>query len=121
MKKSVEMKFGYWPRDWNLNARGIQVEPLPEFSEIVDGIKASNRVAGRWLYPPLTPAYAPSLDPEGRPRTHARSYSIAPTHIMRIESEADDRELGELAIALLGLLEGLRLIPEGWCHFYRAA
>jgi hypothetical protein len=40
---------------------------------------------------------------------------------MRIKSEADGRELGELAIALLGLLEGMRLIPEGWCHFYRAA
>lgn len=117
----VEIKFGYWPRGWSLVTPNIRIKPIPQLSEVVDGVKASNQLLGRWLYPPLT--FERSSDPgsEDRPSVYARSYSINPTHVIHVEGGADAKDFGELAIALLGLLEGMRLIPEGWCHFYRTA
>jgi hypothetical protein len=117
----VLINFGYWPREWTLDASKIHVEPLPDFKGMVDAIKTSNRVVSRWFYPPLTSAYAPGLDPEDCPSIRAQSFEIRPTHMMRVENETDERGFAEVVIAVLGLLEGIRLIPEGWCHFYRTA
>ncbi len=63
-------------------------------------------VEGQWFYPPFQKTFAP--------------FQILSTHVMHIENETNGRELGELAIADIGLLEGMRLIPEEWVHFYRA-
>ena len=105
MTEGVEIKFGYWPRDWNFNALDIHVEPLSEFNEVVALVEKSKQVEGKWLYPPVQKTFSP--------------YKIPPTHVMQIESKENSRELGEIAITLVGLLEGLRLIPEEWVHFYR--
>jgi hypothetical protein len=107
MSERVEIKFGYWPRFWGFDASEIHVEPLSEFNEVVAMVENSKQVKDKWLYPPVQKTFAP--------------YKIPPTHVMQIESTEDSRELGELAITLVGLLEGLRLIPEEWVHFYRAA
>src|SRR5665647_990342 len=107
MTKSIEIKFGYWPRNWHIDSSNIQAEPLPEFEDVVAKVAASSQVEGTWLYPP----FKKNLPP----------YQIPPTHVMHIANEANGRELGELAIAVVGLLEGMRLIPEEWVHFYRAA
>jgi hypothetical protein len=106
MTKRIEIKFGYRPRDWHFDASDIHVEPLCEFNDVVAMVEASNQVDGEWFYPPFQKIFAP--------------YQIPPTHVMHIEDEANGRELGELAIAVIGLLEGMRLIPEEWVHFYRA-
>lgn len=48
-------------------------------------------------------------------------FQVSPTHCLSLPQTPGARFRGEFLIAALGILEGLRLIPEGWVHFYRAA
>lgn len=103
----MEIKFGYWPCEHNLEAGDIQVAPLPEFRDVVEAVKASSHIDGDWIYPPRNGAFVP--------------YQIPSTHVMNIANATHGREFGELSISILGLLEGMLLIPQEWKRFYRAA
>ncbi|MCK9374982.1 MAG: hypothetical protein M0P73_02415 [Syntrophobacterales bacterium] len=107
MTNIIEIKFGYWPQKLHIHSSNIQAEPLPEFEDVVSKVSGSSQVDGSWFYPDFQKTLP--------------AYQIPPTHVLHIANEANGRELGELAIAVIGLLEGMRLIPEEWVHFYRAA
>jgi hypothetical protein len=105
-----EIKFGYWPRKLDLNGRAIGIRLVNNVDEIVEVMKANGRVVRGWYYPPLTV--------EG---IYERAYALALTHSLMIADGLNGGPCGEFLIALLGMLEGIRLLPEGWVHFYRAA
>ena len=111
------IKFGFWPQSWKLNAGRIKIQPLTNFDELVGKMDRCGQVSGSWFYPPLTRAHDPKLAPEASPQIPATVYSLTATH----ELETTEKEFGEFVIALVGLLTGLRLIPEKWKHFYRTA
>ena len=116
----TEIKFGFWPRSLTLDTSTVHVEPLPDFETVVERIKRSDRAGTRWFYPPLTAVYEPGREEGDVPLIYAGAYALPPTHLVRV-SDTDGQEFGELIITLLGLLEGIRLVPEQWSHFYRAS
>lgn len=115
----AEIKFGYWPWKCELSAGVAKVRPLSDYDFTIQGISESGRIATKWLYPPLTRAYDPKLPPDKQPDIYGSVYSVKATHVLTIPDAADAIKCGEFLIALLGMLEGLRLIPEKWVHFYR--
>jgi hypothetical protein len=117
----AEIKFGYWPCKRELSAGVAQVRPLSDYDGTVQGISGSGRIANKWLYPPLTRAYDPKLAPDKQPEIYESVYRIKATHVLTLPDATDATKCGEFLIALLGMLEGLRLIPEEWGHFYRMA
>lgn len=108
MPKPAQIQFGCWPRDLALTTPGIEVQPLPNLSETLDKINALKKTRGRWIRPTET------VD-------GFRPFALPATHVMHVKKGNDRERLGELAIAVLGAIEGLRLVPKGWVHFYRAA
>jgi hypothetical protein len=116
----TDIWFGFWPKQWTITAGAIHIEPLPDFQEVVKLINDDDRAAGDWFHPPLTPAYAPGTPHDERPEVYAPRYSLSPTHLLTLP-DSDGRVCGELLLAVLGMVEGLRLIPEDWGHFYRTA
>lgn len=115
-----QIKFGYWPRAMTLRAGSIVVEPLPDYQQTVESLGKEGRVANGWFYPPLRTARHPKTSTE-TPRIYESVYQLTLTHRIVVRKSARARELAEFLIAALGLIEGLRLLPEGWVHFYRAA
>jgi hypothetical protein len=116
----TELGFGFWPRKWTLNARSIQVRPVAEFDGLLAQVQRDERAGKRWFYPPLSAAYEPDLQAERRPMVPAGQYSLPATHRVQVD-DADGAAFAELLIAVLGLLDGMRLVPAGWAHFYRTA
>lgn len=117
----TKVKFGYWPRNWSIKTPAFSIEPEPEYDKIVEAVRSTGLIAGNWLYPGLTRVYDPGLKEEERPKAPTQSYSLKPTHELTISKSGDSRKYGEFIISLLGLLEGLRLIPDEWRHFYKMA
>lgn len=117
-RKNETILFGYWPRKIELCAGRAVIRPLDHYDEIVTGMKQNTRVANGWLYPPLVAAYDRNIAIEKQPRVYKRVFCTGTTHRLVIRRTATSRQLGEFLIALLGMLEGLRLVPEGWNHFY---
>lgn len=79
----------------------------------------SDRTDGLWYYPPLVPFADYQTDGSRKPLTNAVTFELPATH--SITTAADLEELAEFLILVFGFLKGLRLVPEGWRHFYRAA
>lgn len=120
-RKDETIAFGYWPRKLELHAGRMAIRPVHNYDGIVTVMKQNERVANGWLYPPLVEAYDRMIAIESRPKIYKRVFPTASTHCLVMPRSGKSRQLGEFLIALLGLLEGLRLVPEGWNHFYRAA
>jgi hypothetical protein len=120
-RKSETIAFGYWPRKVELHAVHTVIRPLETYDNIVEAMQQNERVANGWLYPPLVAAYDRALATKKQPRIYQRVFCTGSTHCLVMPRSATSRQLGEFLIALLGMLEGLRLLPVGWNHFYRAA
>jgi len=116
----TELKFGHWPKSWSITAGPIHIEPLPDYLRVVELVDGDDRAAGNWFHPPLTPVYVPGVPNEDSPLVYAPRYSLLPTHRLTLP-DSDGRTCGELLLAVLGMTEGLRLIPEDWGHFYKTA
>jgi hypothetical protein len=99
----------------------VKILPLSDYDEVIEGIKQSGRVAKNWLYPPLVRADDPQITLDKRPEIYSLPYLIKPTHFLTIPDSPDAKKRGEFLISLLGMLEGLRLIPDEWIYFYRTA
>lgn len=116
-----EIKFGFWQHKFHLGFDDVKIDPVSDHDDIIRGIKESGRVAGKWFYPPFTRAYDSKIAEEKRPLVYEGSFGIKATHTLLIPDHPEAEKRGEFLIALLGMLEGLRLIPEAWNHFYRVA
>lgn len=119
--KMEEIRFGYWPRKIELRTRRAVIRAVGNYDDIVESMEQNERVLNGWLYPPLTVEGERGTSPERRTVIYERKYRVDSTHCLSLPRTSSSRTLGEFLIALLGMLEGLRLVPEGWFHFYRAA
>jgi hypothetical protein len=115
----VELKFGFLREECQLSWSEGSIESLPTRQAMVDNLDSSGRVCGDWLYPPLVDASGIPQPGKPHPEVLAKIFELAPTHKLTIVSGPDDPEFANFLIALFGLMKGLRLVPEGWQHFYR--
>jgi hypothetical protein len=119
--KTDEIRFGYWARKLELQFGGALIRPIANFEVVVQSMKQHERVANGWLYPPLVSGRDRRNASSGETIVYQRVFGVNATHCLCLPRTLHARALGEFLIALLGMLEGLRLIPEKWVHFYRAA
>ncbi len=117
----MKLKFGFWPRRCELRVSDIFIAPLAEFDSVVEGIAASGRVADNWFYPPLVRQYTSGVGSENQPLVADSAYGLPPTHRIDLPSSDGAEQRGNFLIATAGMLDGLRLIQQGWSHFYRCA
>jgi len=100
-----------------MDAPDLQVQPLPAYSDVTSAILSHKRAYDGWIHPPLAPASLSQPSPE----IPAIAYKLPATHQLTGEAEWMDPEYAGFVIALIGMLDGLRLVPEGWSHFHKAA
>lgn len=115
----MDIRFGFLTEPVHIGWSAGQIAPSPDHQSIVDAMSGHDRVYDGWCYPPLAPVPRvsnESAQPPGMPL----SFTVPATHVLRLESEHASRPFAEFVIALLGMLKGQRLIPEGWQHFYKA-
>jgi hypothetical protein len=117
----MELKVGFWPRRCELHVGDAFIDPLPEFDAVLQGITASGRVADKWFYPPLVRRYASKVAPEDQPLAPDSAYGLASTQRIDFPDADDSAQRANFLIATAGMLDGLRLIRQGWSHFYRCA
>jgi hypothetical protein len=108
-------RFGFWPRPWRIELPELQVEPLSDYVERVEAIHSSNRSFEGWIYPPLQRVL---LSGRQGPEVPTKAYGLPSTHELKVS--ANDAHLPAFVVALIGLFDGMRLVPEGWSHFYKA-
>jgi hypothetical protein len=111
-------RFGFWPRQWHIAISGLSVEPVANYAEVAEGISKHERAFDGWIHPPLERVFSSSLGPTG-PLMPTKAYGLPSTHEMSLKT--DDDALADFTIAFIGLLDGVRLVREGWNHFYKAA
>jgi len=102
---SEPMRFGYLPVAREIRGECVVVESLPDLATRVTAVQNAVTKIDRWLY-------ADSSSPLVRvPATHSLSLT---------EPGVEGRRDTEFLVFVLGLMEGLHLIPEDWAHLYRA-
>jgi hypothetical protein len=111
-------RFGFLVEPITLTWCAGHVAPLPHHNEIVKRELSSGRNDANWFYPPLSPVALIS-DNNKSPPAVLTSYSLPATHELTLNDPNADDKTAEFFIALLGLLKGLRLQKETWCHFYK--
>jgi len=115
------MKFGFFLRKNNFEyGDDIKIEPLEDFQSIVDKVMNSGMLSEGWIYPPLEPA--PLTQDEksfNQPLIYSPTFTLPETHETKIKKST--QKLQEQMISAFGFMNGLRLVPSGWCSFYRTA
>jgi hypothetical protein len=109
-------RFGFWPRPWHVAAAGLSVEPVADYADVVEAINKHERAFDGWMHPPLGRRFSSALG-LSLPWMPAKAYGLPSTHEMSLDT--DDEALADFSIALIGLLDGMRLVREGWNHFYK--
>lgn len=114
----MEVLFGAWARLSRFRVLSLEVEPLANAREILVGLKAGPGYSRGWIYPPLT--RPPFDDRPVAPRIPAKAYALPPTHKLVLGPPLGGEDLADFVIALIGFIDGVRLIRDGWTHFYKA-
>jgi hypothetical protein len=115
----IEKRFGWWPRNSKVDARATRVDLLATFDASIAAVKDDPRAYDGWYYPPLEPVRSSSGETKPTPHIPAPIYELPPTHRISGSEDWMDDDYLHFVIALLGLVDGMRLVPEGWQHFYR--
>ncbi len=115
----IGKRFGWWPRNSTIDARVARVDLLPTFDASAAVIKNDPRAYDGWYYPPLEPVRGSSGETKSRPNVPAGIYELPLTHRITGSESWVDEDYLHFVIALIGLVDGMRLLPEGWQHFYR--
>ena len=108
--------FGFWPRPWRIAVPGLSVEPVADYADVVEFINKNERAFDGWFYPPLGRRFSSALG-FSVPWMPATAFSLPSTHELSLDT--DDAALADFSIALIGLLDGMRLVREGWSQFYK--
>jgi hypothetical protein len=116
----MEKNFGWWPRSCVVDARVAFAEPLPTHAQSIAVIKNSPRSYGGWVYPPLKSVRRRTTETKPPPGVPTRSFTLPVTHRIIVADAWIDDEYLDFVIVLIGMIAGMRLIPEGWVHFYKA-
>jgi hypothetical protein len=114
--------FGFWPLPHSIQAPDWAIEPVPDFDARVSAVVQHPRHWDGWVYPPLKHALPSPSNAQGAPPlVQVDAFALPSTHILTCELESCEVATLDFLIALLGLLEGMRLTRDGWTHFNRAA
>lgn len=117
----VELNFGFWPTTWSLRFAGMTIDPLPKCDSTISEVFAHRYRLNDWIYPPLVRKSSFAEPRKRHTPIPAEVYQLPSTHRLHIppRKTRDGVVLGEFLIAFLGLIDGIRLVPDGWSHFYR--
>lgn len=115
------MKLGFLRYDEEFITDEIKITKLPNILDICSEVFYSGQLSEGWIYPPLIPA---PLNHDERknyltisPQIPSQIFTLPSTH--EIDIIGADDELLKYMINVYGFSLGMRLIPEGWSHFYR--
>lgn len=103
-------RFGWLPDAARYDTLTMSIAPETEFDPARAGMSIRDAQDG-WIYAP--PSDGNSSGPFQR-------FELPQTHVLTISGTSDD-EAQNFIITFFGWLHGLRLVPEGWGHFYRVA
>lgn len=118
----METKFGFWLNNHTITTPEWEIKPVADFQIIVTKIKEHDRYWGGWVYPPLTPVTPVPAQSRTAPLMPNKVFALPSTHVLTtLEAPLADSGLHDFLISVLGLIEGLRLIRDGWTHFHRVA
>ena len=115
----MDIKFGFLREECKVCWPDGSIEPLPSRHAMVVNLDSSGHICGDWLYPPLVDASGIPQSGMTHPKVPAKIFALAPTHKLTIASDLQDSDFSNFLISLFGFMKGLRLVPEGWQHFYR--
>ena len=103
-------RFGWLPDSASFETATIKIEPDPAFEAARSAVRPHISKDG-WFYP---------LVSGDEPSTVFNRFELPPTHVLGCAGPATE-EVENFLITFFGWLRGLRLVPEEWGHFYRAA
>lgn len=114
---TLAVDFGWLPLRHSYATTRLRVQPLPDFDDRIAEVKKTGRLdeGGGWFYPPLVEISRSGIE------VPASTFALPSTHRLEVDGADDQRGLADLAIAVIGMVQGVRLVPEGWWHLYRAA
>jgi len=92
---------------------------LPEFEKSVADVQESEYICDDWFWVPLQDR--PGNAGDSFPPVPIPWFSLPSTHVLEVTNGTVSDALNEYLVAVFGWSQGLRLIPEGWGHFYRVA
>jgi hypothetical protein len=116
----IEKNFGWWPHNSVVDARITRAEPLATYEQSIAVVKNSPRSYDGWFYPPLSPVGSRTTETKPPPEVVTRSFTLPVTHRIVGTEAWMEKEYLDFAIVLIGMVDGMRLIPEPWVHFYKA-
>jgi hypothetical protein len=116
----ITKRFGWWPRNSTIDARVTRVDLLPDFEKIKEAVQNHPCAYDGWFYPPLQRVRKSSAETKDPPQVPASIYELPSTHSITGTVAWMDDDYLHFVIALIGLIDGMRLVPEGWQHFYKA-
>lgn len=104
--------FGWLPETKTYATSEFSISQANTYGESVANVMQSSQIdSSGWFHPPIT---------EGPPARAEPAFQLPSTHVLRIDDDiAGEMRLSSFVILVLGLLKGLRLVPEAWAHFYR--
>ena len=115
----LESDFGWLPETRHYASGSLQISPLESAEHVIQSIREHPRSDGKWLHPPLIEEGLGAPPSMQRPLVYAPSFQVDPTHVIRTNIPNESRPYLHFQIQVLGLAQGLRLVPRGWTHFYR--
>ncbi len=108
------MDFGWLNEKFIYEIGSIIIRPLEDIDEAIAEVKGYEETNDRWVFAPCI------LSNIGKRHRQASEVLRLPrTHNISAKNNNGDDFLTYLII-MFGFSKGLRLIPEGWQHFYRA-
>jgi hypothetical protein len=113
----IDLKFGWLAQRCTLRTSEFAVEPLGDPAGKSFRLW-SPRIRDGWFYPPLDPEFLAANDIGNKHISLAPWFSLPQSHRIVLTRDSNE-ELAVFLIAVLGLLKGLQLVPEGSGHFYR--
>ena len=113
------MKFGWLSKNHNYETSTLRIQTLPEFEDSVSSIQKSAQIYEDWFYPPIKGGNGSPDEPI--PPVPVPWFFLPLTHNIQFKRRSASSALNEFIITIFGWSQGLRLIPEGWGHFYRVA
>ena len=113
------MKFGWLPKNHSYETSTLCIQTLPEFEDSVSNVLNSAHIYKDWFYPPIKGGDGSSI--EQIPPVPIPWFFLPLTHNIKYKCGLASSALNEFLITVLGWSQGLRLIPEGWGHFYKVA
>ncbi|MBF0190133.1 MAG: hypothetical protein HQL99_03165 [Magnetococcales bacterium] len=127
MEYISELRLGYWPQvSQNGVCKKIElesfcIEALPNIQETIEYIGKHEFASDKWFYPPLEYDITSKRQDGHQPKIQTGRFTLPSTHVIKTKNEPLDKDFLYFIVAVIGILIGMRLLPEGWGHFYKVS